>query len=61
MIAYFLEVSTSEARDGGVAIIPCVQDDDGHFMCRIVCQAETFRTGRCGRIKGDRFICKCLD
>ncbi len=62
MIAYFLAVSASQRRaGGGVAVIPCVQDDNGNFMCKIYCEAERFRTGRCARIKGDRFICQCLD
>jgi len=61
MIAYFLAVSASQPREGGVAVIPCVQDHDGNLMCRIFCEIERFRTGRCARFKGDRFICQCYD
>ncbi len=61
MLVYFLAVSRSQTRDGGVAVIPCVQDDDGRLMCEIFCDIEGFRTGRCARFKGDRFICQCLD
>jgi hypothetical protein len=61
MIAYVLEVSTSEAVLDNVRDIPCDPlNYEDRRRCELRCVLEGFRAGFCVRFDGETF-CKCVN
>ncbi len=46
-------------KQGHVITIPCIPNDEGDDMCRLVCDIEGYGFGYCGEINDGHHMCMC--